>query len=127
MRSFSSNKLIINADQEKFRLAIANIIENIIKYSRNNDEVKLIFTELSDFYMLKIEDSAIRMLPEISRNLVSKFAKSGNIEEANIIGNGLGLYVSKKIIEAHRGSMILYRREFELGTTFLVKIPKRYK
>ncbi len=114
---------LVYADAEKIRRAILNIIENSTKYTTDGF-VKIQLSSSSDKFCITISDKGVRNLPHISPKLMEKFSKSGNKEEANIIGQGLGLYVTKHIIETHQGSFRIEFKEEGKGVVFRVELPK---
>lgn len=92
----------IKGDKIKLTTAIANILENSIQYSKNSSiRINLDKEDLN--IILTVRDTGIRDLPEISPLLLRKFSPEGNSFEATLMGNGLGVYVAKRFIEAHGG------------------------
>ncbi len=91
----------IKGDNAKLNTAIANVIENSIQYSKNSTIIVKLEKKNSKI-ILTISDEGVRSLPEISPVLLKKF--SPDPFEATIMGNGLGVYISKRFIEAHGGT-----------------------
>ena len=91
-------------DKDKFAQALQNIFENSVKYSERAGYINVELAEDKDFIYITIRDKGIRILPSVSSALIKKFSSSGNKFEADIIGNSLGLYAAKQIIERMGGS-----------------------
>lgn len=108
----------IKGDTAKLNTAIANVLENSIQYSK--DSTALIKLEKKNSkIVLTISDKGVRSLPEISSVLLKKF--SPDPFEATIMGNGLGVYVSKRFIEAHGGT---FEIKNDGGCQFVIILPQ---
>ncbi len=100
-------------DEEKLILAMNNIIENCVKYYSKDERTKVMCDEVKIHVLeygpdreevnIKIIDCAPRLLPNVPDALLEKFSNTSNKDEANIIGNGIGVYVAKKLIEGQGG------------------------
>lgn len=101
---FDDEEYKIKGDRTRLNTSIANILENSIQYSKNST-IAVIFKKEHLKTFLIIRDYGVRSLPEISPVLLKKFSTVGNPFEASIMGNGLGVYVAKRFIEAHGGTL----------------------
>jgi len=108
----------IKGDTAKLNTAIANILENSIQYSKDST-VLIKLEKKNSKIVLTISDEGVRSLPEISTVLLKKF--SPDPFEATIMGNGLGVYVSKRFIEAHGGTFEIKNDE---GCQFVILLPQ---
>jgi signal transduction histidine kinase len=109
----------INADQDRIKRAISNLVENSIKYT-SHGLIKINLSKKDNKILLWISDTGARSLPTVSPRLSKKFNQTGNETEANIVGNALGLYSAKKIIEHHQGKLTIQSTDFEKGILFEV-------
>lgn len=100
----AGQNFIVRGDSEKIKTAVSNVLENSIQYSKNS-KINIILLRMEQKIMLKITDVGVRSLPNVSQELVKKFSPEGNQQQANLMGNGLGLYMAKRIIEAQSGEM----------------------
>ncbi len=122
-------KMYVEMDKIRIREVVDNLISNAIKYTpQGYIEVKTSTTKDKAFFQVK--DSGIGISPENQKNLFKKFSRvSQHIggDEGSIVrpgGTGLGLYVSKSIIDAHKGKIGVDSAEGK-GSTFHFEIPKK--
>jgi two-component system phosphate regulon sensor histidine kinase PhoR len=113
------------ADKLHFVNVITNMIDNAIKYSPNNPEVKIILEE-KDAIFVHIKDNGIGIDKESQKKLFDKFYRVSTGDVHNVKGFGLGLYYVKNICAAH-GWNIQVQSEPGKGTTFSIVIPKQLK
>ena len=110
---------MIEVDEEKIRQALSNILDNSIKYTKEG-KIMIELENHESQIQLKITDSGIRILPSISPKLLQKFTQTGDKNEADIIGNGLGLYVAKQWIEGCGGKLGINTKESVDGVEFKI-------
>jgi signal transduction histidine kinase len=113
------------ADEEKLTMAITNIIENAIKYNYENGLVNItleIDPYLKNSARLSIADTGIGIPKESLPKIFSKFYRAENAQKLEPNGSGLGLYITKNIIEKHGGKIHIESQE-KRGTTFIINIP----
>lgn len=115
----------IYIDEQKMYMAISNLIDNALKYNVPNGRiiVKIKKSEDNEFIETSIEDTGIGIPEEEIKNLFNKFFRASTSQKVDTEGSGLGLYVCKKIIQAH-GGKIWAESEIGRGTkiTFLLPI-----
>jgi signal transduction histidine kinase len=111
-------KINIEADKEKIFQVISNLLNNALKFTIQGT---IIITakqkEKSNEVVVIIKDSGTGIDPEIIPHLFTKF----NTKSEK--GLGLGLYISKNIIEAHNGKIEAYNNPNSKGATFVVTLP----
>ena len=100
----ATNDLIM-ADEVHFTNIINNLLDNAIKYSKENLLIKLSTQNFNNHFRIKIEDNGIGMNKETLHRIFEKFyrAHTGNIH--NVKGFGLGLSYVKTIVDAHKGKI----------------------
>jgi two-component system phosphate regulon sensor histidine kinase PhoR len=96
---------LINADDVHFTNLINNLLDNAVKYSKENLKIKVSTLNFNNHVRIKIEDNGIGMNKETLSRVFEKFyrAHTGNIH--NVKGFGLGLSYVKTIVDAHHGKI----------------------
>lgn len=114
----SSGRINILADKEKIFQVFANLLNNAIKFT-NAGTIKISVKEKekTNEAVVTIKDSGPGIDPEIIPHLFSKFKTKSEK------GLGLGLYISKNIVEAHHGKIEAYNNPNSEGATFVVTLP----
>lgn len=112
----------ILADEVHFTNLINNLLDNAVKYSKENLSIKLTTENSGNLLKIKIEDNGIGMNKETVNRIFEKFyrAHTGNIH--NVKGFGLGLSYVKTMVEAHHGN-IKADSVIGKGSTFVITIP----
>ncbi len=114
----------VKADPEKISLVIQNLVENAIRYT-NKGGVINISTKLTDDkknILVAVKDNGIGIPEEQKERIFSRFFRGSNAIRQETEGTGLGLYISKNIMEAHHGK-IWFESEEGKGTTFYITLP----
>lgn len=113
----------IAADRASLSEVIGNLIDNAIKYSHTNGhiEVAASYTARDPYVALTVSDDGIGMPATVLKNLFEKFYRSHRSRES-VAGTGIGLYISKAIVESHGGTITVKSEEGK-GSTFTVHLP----
>ncbi|MGB2762368.1 MAG: ATP-binding protein [Minisyncoccales bacterium] len=112
----------IKLDKEKITLAIQNLIENALRYTPSKGEVTISLRSANMKIELCIKDTGIGIPNDQLDRVFSKFFRGANVLRINTEGTGLGLYIAKNIIEAHKGR-IWFQSEERKGSTFCFSLP----
>ena len=113
---------IFYGDKNTLAQALFNIIDNGIRYTdQGKVEVDLIVDD--NDIMWKIRDTGAGINNEEKKNLFQKMKRGERISHIYTEGTGLGLYVAKKIIDAHNGSIWAESEGIGKGSIFYVKMP----
>lgn len=113
-------------DVEKIRLAIANFLDNAVRYNKPGGEVNISFEKGAGEVQLSIKDTGAGIPKGQQRRVFTKFFRAANVMRMETEGSGLGLFISKNIIEAHGGKVRFESKEGE-GTTFYLTLPVKEK
>jgi PAS domain S-box-containing protein len=112
----------IKVDIEKVRMAIYNIVNNAVSYTLSGGKVDVVLLKEKGNMKIEVKDSGIGIPEDQQKRVFSKFFRADNAVRENTTGTGLGLYITKNIIEAHDGK-IWFESESGKGTTFYITIP----
>ncbi len=104
-------------DKDRLYQVISNCLQNALKHTENGQIIISSSVEGS-FATVSIKDNGQGIDPDILPKLFTKFATS-----STSTGTGLGLYITKRIIEAHGGQITGENNSGELGSTFTFRIP----
>lgn len=116
-------RALIFIDALRINQVINNIVSNAIKYSKPGDRVDVFIEDKADKIIINIKDQGIGISIEDIPFVFNKFYRGEKHRNTNIIGSGLGLSISKYIVESHGGS-IKCVSALEGGTTMSFTIPK---
>jgi signal transduction histidine kinase len=101
-----------------------NLISNAVKYNRDNGEVRCVISELPDFIEISVADTGIGMHEDDIPKLFQEFVRLKNEKTVKITGSGLGLSITKKVVEEFYNGTISVKSVPDEGTTFTVRLPK---
>lgn len=117
----ATNDLLL-ADDVHFTNLVSNLLDNAVKYSKDNLLIKISTQNAGNTFRIKIEDNGIGMNKETLSRIFEKFyrAHTGNLH--NVKGFGLGLSYVKTMVEAHKGTVKAESTPGK-GTSFLLTFP----
>jgi signal transduction histidine kinase len=116
-----NNLPTIAADRNSLGEVIINMVDNAIKYSHEGGQIILSAEAKKDFVEVTVQDFGIGMPSSVVGHLFTKFYRSHRSNKS-ISGSGLGLYISKAIVESHGGKIWARSTEGQ-GSTFGFSIP----
>ncbi|MFL6383871.1 MAG: sensor histidine kinase [Nitrososphaeraceae archaeon] len=122
--------IFAEADKERITQILYNLLDNAVKFSKDNDTVSVTLEEEKneestdkekiqqrEEVVVKVEDTGIGIHQEILPRLFTKFATK------SLTGTGLGLYISKSIVESHGGKIWAHNNSNDKGATFAFSLP----
>ncbi|HDZ16818.1 MAG TPA: PAS domain S-box protein [archaeon] len=113
-------------EKEEIHDVISNLLTNAIKYTPPYGKISINTEEKGDFIMISVKDNGIGFTEEQEGRIFKQFGKIeryGQGLDLGIDGTGLGLYISKKIVESHGGEIWMESEGKSKGTTFYFTIP----
>jgi len=121
-------KIIVMADQRRLKRVLNNLVSNAIKYSKQSSSVKVGYqtNESANAHVISIQDHGIGIPSAEQSKVFEGFYRASNTAQSQVNGNGMGLYLSKQMIEQHGGMVWLESVEGR-GTTLFVQLPKSNK
>ncbi len=118
---FPDNLPTVAADSASVSEVLSNLIDNAIKYSNEGGAVNVTAAIEGDFVKVSVQDHGIGMPGNVVSNLFHKFYRSHRSRET-VAGTGIGLYISKAIVESHGGKVGVKSIEGQ-GSTFEFTLP----
>tara|TARA_R110002012_G_scaffold283304_1_gene473507 strand:- start:24730 stop:28725 length:3996 start_codon:yes stop_codon:yes gene_type:complete len=118
---FKSNFEEINFlfDRNKMEIVLCNLISNAIKYCDSGDAIVLEISQEENGCHISLKDTGLGMNSENLDKIFDRFYQIQSAETARVVGSGLGLSFSKKIVELHNGE-IKVKSKLNKGTTFSI-------
>jgi two-component system phosphate regulon sensor histidine kinase PhoR len=115
----------IEADRLHITSVLYNLLDNALKYSRENPVIEIQLSALPrDIIELKVSDNGIGIAREYKRKIFDKFFRVPMGDHHNTKGYGLGLSYVSEIVHRHMG-FIVVDSELDKGTTFTIKLPRK--
>lgn len=112
-------------DEMKISLAISNLVENAIKYNKENGWVHVSLNADHKNCYIEVADSGIGIPAEAQEHIFERFYRVDKSHSREIGGTGLGLAIARSAVVMHRGAIKVFSQPSE-GTTFTVRIPLNY-
>lgn len=119
------DKIEIPHDRKWICEAIINVLDNAVKYSPENTEIMLKMEKRNAFFRIEIKDQGIGIPPVDYHKVFQRFYRSDEKLVQNIEGSGIGLYLSRNIIEQHHGMIFIEhdKEKRKNGTKFVIQLP----
>ena len=114
---------LIKGDMDKLTQVFINLIENAIKFTPNGGKITMAAFEDGENIHNTVTDTGIGVSADVISNLFERFYQVDASTTRHYGGTGIGLYISKLIVEVHKGK-IWAESEEGAGTTFHVVLPK---
>ncbi len=99
----------------------SNLLDNAINYSPSSSKIYLEAIKQNNFVVVSVRDTGFGIPKNQQDKIFERFFRADNVAK-NIAGSGLGLYMTKNIVEGHKGKIWFESKENK-GTTFFVKLP----
>ncbi len=130
LKSLAENKKIkltykneateVFADKQEIRRVLANLLGNAINHTGENGEITVEIKKSNENIFVSVQDTGVGIPQEDIPNMFLRFSQGTKNKRST--GTGLGLYLSRQIIEAHNGKISL-KSELNKGSTFTFEIP----
>ncbi len=115
----------MEVDRDRIMQVVANLLDNAVKYSPEGGEVRVLLSRDGEGVTLRVRDGGIGLPPGEAGRIFQPFGRAANASESNIPGMGLGLYICRRIAEAHGGRMWADSGGVGRGTTVSLWLPAR--
>ncbi len=117
--------VVIEADEMKLVLAISNLVENAIKYTDDEGDVKVLLDCDHQNAFITVSDTGIGINEEEQQKIFNRFYRVDKTRDRQTGGTGLGLSITHSTVILHKGSIKVSSKEGE-GSTFIVRIPIKF-
>jgi two-component system sensor histidine kinase VicK len=114
---YDHKDVIVNADKARITQVIANLLRNAISFTEGGGIISITSDTNNDHVVIRMRDTGSGINPEIYPKLFTKFATKSEK------GTGLGLFISKSIIDAHGGRIWAENNKDDKGATFSFTLP----
>ncbi|MGN0416852.1 sensor histidine kinase [Anaerostipes faecalis] len=112
-------------DEVKLTLALSNIIENGIKYNKDDGWIRVTLNADHKYFYVKVADSGVGIPEDCQDKVFDRFFRVDKARSRDTGGTGLGLAIAHNAVLMHNGEIKLYSKVGE-GTTFTFRIPLKY-
>jgi PAS domain S-box-containing protein len=112
-----------NLDPELFRSVMGNLVNNALKYGDESGRIRVTVTDLGDRCRMEVWNSGPGIREEDMGKVFRKFERLQASRHQSTRGTGLGLFITKTIVERHQGKIWVESREGE-WTAFIIELPK---
>lgn len=114
----------VNCDESMIVIVLENLVENALKYSENNTDIKISINNTGDGknISISVHNKGIGIKKEDEENIFNKFFRGSNAIQKDATGSGFGLFATKNIVERN-GGKIWFESTDESGTTFSITLP----
>ncbi len=121
------NEMYIEVDKVRMEHVLLNLLSNAIKNTPPKGSIKIILKKIDNWAEIYIIDTGIGLTSEEMEIIFTRFGKieryGDGLEYIDIQGSGLGLYISKQIIDLHEGKIWAESEGRDKGSTFILKLP----
>lgn len=117
----------LSADWTKISDILHNLLSNAIKYSYQNSTITIICRNEYDQVYIEVKDEGQGLNDEDMKKLFTKFGKLSARPTGRETSNGLGLSITKSLVEIHNGTIEAVSDGKDKGTSFIVRLPLEYR
>ena len=114
--------IIISADEDRLEQIIQNIIQNTIKYSKDEPRINIIMERTEKTCILAIADNGVGISEEHLSTITNRFVRVNKVRSRKESGTGLGLSIVEKLMDLHGGKMTI-ESQLGAGTTVKLEFP----
>lgn len=116
--------IYLNGDNSEVEIIFNNLVSNAVKYNKENGTVNCLIKTGDNKITISVSDTGIGMSEEEISKIFQDFVRIKNEKTKGISGSGLGLSIMKKTVEDYYHGNILVKSTPDVGSTFIVEIPK---
>jgi signal transduction histidine kinase len=122
LRAVLNDRLVVQADSEKMKMVVDNLLSNASKYTQPGGAIEVAVTEKAGEACISVKDDGVGIPEDKLAAIFTKFKRVDNELSAPAGGSGLGLYLALKIVKMHGGDITVSSRVGQ-GSDFRVQLP----
>ena len=117
----------VYADETKLIEIVDNLLNNAIKYSAKNKDISITIKQVNEKAILEVVDQGLGFTKEDKKSVFERFSKLSSKPTGEETSSGLGLFIVKLFVEAHKGKIFIESEGKNKGSKFIVEMPVVYK
>ncbi len=121
--TFPSEPIVVNGVREELQTAIANLIDNAMKYSPNGAKISIKLRRTGQMADLFVKDNGIGLASGEVKRIFKRFYRVATNSDTSIKGTGLGLWIVQSIVSMHGGEVSAESKGLGRGSTFIMRLP----
>jgi len=118
-------RLLVEGDRKRLRQVVDHLLDNALKYTPDGGRISVELATEGQLAQLRIRDTGIGIPSEAREQLFTHLYRSPYARDRRIPGSGLGLVISRAIVERHGGTIVLEATDGP-GTCIVVRLPLRF-
>ncbi|MDY5497668.1 MAG: HAMP domain-containing sensor histidine kinase [Anaerobutyricum sp.] len=125
IRLETMRQVVAEVDEVKLSLACNNLIENAVKYNKDDGRVDVSLNADHKFFYIRVKDTGCGIPEDCQEQIFERFYRVDKARSRETGGTGLGLAITRNVVLLHKGSIRVHSKEGE-GATFIIRIPLNY-
>jgi CheY-like chemotaxis protein/anti-sigma regulatory factor (Ser/Thr protein kinase) len=125
IRQFDASHDLVEGDEARLQQVFWNLIKNAIKFTMAGGCVRITTTNVGQELLLTVQDTGAGIAPEVLPRIFNAFEQGGAGVTRTFGGLGLGLAISKAIVDLHHGRISAQSEGLTRGATFSIALPLR--
>lgn len=122
--NYPKKPVILNIDEHMLRMAIENLLSNAIKYTPEGGKLEVKVATKGNRVRISVTDNGVGIAPDDIPKIYKLFTRLDNSMTETVSGTGVGLYLTKHLVELHHGRLHV-ESEPGKGSTFTISLPYR--
>jgi two-component system, OmpR family, sensor histidine kinase BaeS len=118
-----ADEVLVKGDRDRLQQAVGNLLSNAARYTPAGGHVGVRLRRDGDNALIEVADTGVGIADEDMARVFSRFWRADNARATATGGSGIGLAVTKEIVERHGGSISVAHRKGGVGTVFSIRIP----
>ena len=119
------NDVTLMVDKEKFKRALSNLVNNAVKYTNEGTQVIIGYAASPAGHSISVKDKGMGIPEADQKKVLAGFQRAANAARSGVEGTGLGMILTKRIVEAHGGKLSFESIENQ-ESTFYIHLPTQH-